>query len=198
VATSSALDQHDPPLGTDRGAESAGHRRSQIEPPEQLSEHDPVHLTWHSDAPVHVTLLFGPTVTTHVDMSSQSMWQDASQVPTHTFWLSQASKQLALPPHVSCVKSQAFPPGHEQLPAVQLGNTVESSIEYSFPQPRQPAASRTPRITAARISPPRTTIQRGFVVREVRVRIEEQWLWGYTRTSGRVRSKNTGRTPGPS
>jgi hypothetical protein len=49
------------------GALSPAHFKSQVEPPLQLTEHDPSHTTWHVEPLSQDTLPLTPTVTEHVD-----------------------------------------------------------------------------------------------------------------------------------
>jgi hypothetical protein len=57
--------QQDPPPGIERGAESAGHLRSQTLPLAQPTLHEPEHTTWQVAA-VQPMLLLEPTVKLHV------------------------------------------------------------------------------------------------------------------------------------
>lgn len=43
------------------------HLRSHVLPVEQLTEQDPVHVMWHVELPVQLTLPLGPSVTVSVD-----------------------------------------------------------------------------------------------------------------------------------
>jgi hypothetical protein len=62
----SALSQHWPPPGIERGVVVPGQIRSQVEPPLQDTEHEgPVHVTWHVAPLVHETEPEVPTVRVH-------------------------------------------------------------------------------------------------------------------------------------
>lgn len=81
-------------------AVSFAHFKSQFEPPLQLTEHDPSHVTWQVDPLSQETLPLTPTVTEHVDWvqltlpecpvvswqlepAVQSALQEPAQLPVH-------------------------------------------------------------------------------------------------------------------
>lgn len=106
------------------------HLRSQfVFEPVQLSEHDPVQLTWQVEPPVHDTLPLGPTMTLQVEPPPQSMLHDCAQLPEQMLRSEQLSEQLA-DPQLDCVKLHVEPcrqlqlaPEHISLsPPPQLAN----------------------------------------------------------------------------
>lgn len=91
---------HEPPFGIEWDIVSPEHVRLQVEPPEQLTEQLEVQVTSHVESPLQLTLLLGPTVTEHIEPLLQSMLHESLQVPSHVFWLPQASEQLPEPPQL--------------------------------------------------------------------------------------------------
>jgi len=98
-------------------------------PPPQVTEQEPVQVTWQVEPSLHETLPLGPTVTVQVDPPAQSMLHDSSQVPLQTLSEVQASEQLPAP-QLDSLKSQASPAGQVQLAPVQSGG-----MPPSLPQP---------------------------------------------------------------
>ena len=58
---------------------------------EQLTEHEPVHVTWQVELPLHETLLLAPTVVVHSEFPVQSTLQESRQAPA------QLSPRIAAP-----------------------------------------------------------------------------------------------------
>ena len=63
---------------------SVAHFKSQVDPDEQLTEHEPVQLMWQVEFPVHDTLPLGPSISVHVDPDAQLALQDWAQLPLQT------------------------------------------------------------------------------------------------------------------
>ncbi len=83
-----------PPVGIAAGEPWPGHTRSHV-PPVQLTEQLPVHVTWQV-AFVQLTLLLGPTVSSHVVPSVQLALQEVPQVPPQLWPVAHWSEQLLL------------------------------------------------------------------------------------------------------
>ncbi len=120
--------------------------RSQLEPPEHATEHEPLHVTWHVEPPVHEMLPLAPSVTVQVDSPLQSMLHDWLQLPEQSFLLVHASEQLPPAPQLFAVKSQLAPVGQLQLAPVHV-----TGIELL--EPPQPATQRIAIKPSSFISP---------------------------------------------
>ena len=86
-----------------------------MEPSEQATEHEPLHVTWHVEPPVQEMLPLAPSVTLQVDSLLQSMLHDWLQLPEQSFLLVQAKEQLPPAPQLLAEKSQLPPAGQLQL-----------------------------------------------------------------------------------
>jgi len=82
-----------PPVGIDTGELWPGHTRSHVPPAPQLTEQLPVHVTWHV-ASVQLTLLLGPTVSSHVAPAAQLALQEVPHVPPQLWPVAHWSEQL--------------------------------------------------------------------------------------------------------
>lgn len=132
---------HWPPSGIDFACVSPLQVRSQIAPPEQLTEHEPVHVMWHVEPPAQVTLPLLPTVTVHVDWLLQSRLHDSPQVPLHSVWSAHLSEQLSF--------SQALPPRSHDVPALHTQlDPVQSGGAPALLPPQWAAAQRKNRAVA--------------------------------------------------
>ena len=104
--------------------------RSQVESELQLTEQEPVQLTWQVAPPVQSTLPLAPTVRSQVEPPAQLALHDSPHAPLHSLPMLQSRLQLSpaqsLPP-----RSQACPAGHAQVEPVQSGGTV---VAASLPQ----------------------------------------------------------------
>lgn len=103
--------------------------KSQLEPPEHATEHEPLHVTWHVEPLVHEMLPLAPSVTVQVDSLLQSMLHDWLQLPEQSFLSVQAREQLPPAPQLFAVKSQLAPVGQLQLAPVHV-----TGIELLEPQ----------------------------------------------------------------
>jgi hypothetical protein len=56
----------------------------QVEPEEQLTEHEPVHVMLHVEFPVQDTLALGPTESVQFDPDAQFTLQESAQLPLQT------------------------------------------------------------------------------------------------------------------
>lgn len=96
----------------------------------QLSEHEPVQVTWQLEAS-HETLPLGPTVTVQLEPPLQSMLHDSAHEPVHVFEFAQSSEQLPSL-QVELPRSQLAPEGQMQDEPVHDGARAPSS---SLPHP---------------------------------------------------------------
>lgn len=122
-------------MGMACGAASPMHRRSQVVPVEQLTEHEAVHVMWHVELPVQLTLALGPTVAVRVDCAETLMLHDSAQSPEHVVWLEQSSVQLpAVPPQAVCENVQAPPELQLQVAPVHAAAAASTGPEVESPQ----------------------------------------------------------------
>jgi hypothetical protein len=109
----------------DWAEESPEHLRSQVALV-QLTEHDPVQITWQVELPLHDTLPLGPTVVVQVEFPLQLKLQESKHAPLQVVWFSQESEQLpASPPQSPALNAQLVPELQVQLAPVQTGGGAE-------------------------------------------------------------------------
>jgi hypothetical protein len=86
----------------------------------QLTEHEPVQVTWQVEPPAQEMLPLAPRVTSQVDPPPQPMLHDSPQVPEQLLWSAQLSEQLPVGPQLDCVNPQLICAGHMQLAPEQV------------------------------------------------------------------------------
>lgn len=114
---------------------SPGQVRSQLALAAQLTEQEPVQVTWQVEPSLQLTLPLLPTVTSQVAPLPQSILHEAPQLPVHMLWSPQLSVQLS-PEQLLPPRSQACPLGHEQLVPVHVGGGA-----VVWPLPPQPSGN---------------------------------------------------------
>ena len=124
---------HLPPSGIDFDSMSPLHVRSQVDPPEQLTEQDPSQVMWQIDPPEQVALPLLPRVTVQLEPLLQSRLHDSPQAPVHSVSAAHFREQL-LPSHELPPMSHASPALHTQLDPAHSGREA--------PLPQRAAAAR--------------------------------------------------------
>jgi hypothetical protein len=115
----------------------------------QLTEHDPVQVTWQMELPLHDTLPLAPTVVVHLELPVQSRLQEARQEPAQVVWFEHEREQLpASPPQLSALNAQLLPELHEQLDSLQVGDGVEVDPQAPTSKTRTASSVRMPVIVA--------------------------------------------------
>jgi len=66
----------------------------QVEPPPQLTEHEPVHVMWQVAPPEQSTLALVPTVIVHIDVPVHLRLHESPHEPLQSFEFAQSSVQL--------------------------------------------------------------------------------------------------------
>ena len=69
---------------TDFGALSPAHLRSQVDPVEHASEHEPLHTMWQVELPAQLMLPLAPSVTLQVEAESHERLHEAPQLPAQS------------------------------------------------------------------------------------------------------------------
>lgn len=99
--------------------------------PAQLTEHEPVQVTWQVEPDLHETLPLGPTVGEQVAPVPQSRLQELPQVPSQVLISAQLSVQLPpSTPQLVSLNRQESPVPQLQLAPVQasgFGGLVEQA-----------------------------------------------------------------------
>jgi hypothetical protein len=120
----------------------SAHVRSHVAPPEQLTEQDPVHVTWQVALPSHVTLPLAPTVRSHVAPPVQSALHESPQVPVQSLCEVQLSEQLGCVPQALCEMSQAPPDVQLQLEPLHVGGGVPPLLHRAMARRKRSAKVR--------------------------------------------------------
>jgi hypothetical protein len=81
----------------DFAALSPAHLRSQVDPVEQVIEHEPLQTMWQVELPAQLMLPLAPSVTLQVEPESQARLQEAPQLPLQSLWSVQLMVQLVGP-----------------------------------------------------------------------------------------------------
>jgi hypothetical protein len=103
----------------------------------QLTEQEPVQVTWQVELPLHETLPLGPTVVVQVELPVQSTLHESWHEPLQLVWFEHDREQLpASPPQVLELKAQAAPELHEQVAPPQVGGVALEPPQAARDGPR--------------------------------------------------------------